>query len=133
MKLDDVGLARALAGGVLTLDQVAPPPDMPERDFTRLAITVARALGWRVAHFRSAMMRSGRWATPVQGDGVGWPDLILVRGKRLLAVELKSQFGRLRPEQRDWLDALGAVPGATCAAIRPTAWAVFCELLEESS
>jgi hypothetical protein len=36
----------------------------------------------------------------------GWPDLILCKPPRLLAVELKGPRGRLSPEQTQWLEAL---------------------------
>jgi len=41
----------------------------------------------------------------------GFPDLVLVRGSRLLFVECKSERGWVRPEQRRWLEALGAIGG----------------------
>lgn len=36
----------------------------------------------------------------------GFPDLTLVRDTRLVFAELKTQKGRIRPEQRDWHDRL---------------------------
>jgi hypothetical protein len=84
-----------------------------EQDFTRSLLKAAKQLGWRTAHFKAAMLGSGRWATPVQGDGKGWPDLVLVRGKRLLFVELKSLTGEMSDEQVDWMYALWQT-GAEC-------------------
>ena len=34
------------------------------------------------------------WRTPVQGDGVGWPDVLAIRGPRIVAVEFKVAPGR---------------------------------------
>jgi len=133
IRFDPSDLTLAISSGVLAPEQVAPPSDISESEFTRLLIAVARGLGWRTAHFRPARLKSGRWATPVQGDATGFPDLILVRGKRLLAIELKSRSGRLRPEQRDWLDALGLVPGVTCVVARPGDWPALMELLSSGS
>jgi hypothetical protein len=79
-------------------------------------IDLAQLLGWRVAHFRAAQTDRG-WRTPVQADGAGYPDLVLVRGSELLFVELKAQRGRLSGEQRAWLDALRAVADAVTFAV----------------
>ena len=38
----------------------------------------------------------------------GFPDLVMVRGDRLLIAELKVGYRKPSPEQRVWLDALGA-------------------------
>ena len=76
-------------------------------------IECARAFGWRVAHFRPArVLRGGResWETPVAADGKGFPDLVLVRGDRLIFAELKKDTGTLRPDQELWLSALRLTP-----------------------
>lgn len=105
---------------------------MTEAQFLATVIETAHLFGWMVAHFRPAQTartvrtKDGRtksvWATPVQGDGVGWPDLVLVRSARMLCWELKSEKGRLRPEQQEWLDCLGQIPGAEVAVYRPSDW-----------
>lgn len=79
---------------------------MKEADFQRRLIDAARLAGFRVAHFRPALTRSGRWATPMQGDK-GFPDLVLAKDGRVLVAELKTDIGRTTPEQREWLAALG--------------------------
>ena len=84
---------------------------LSEADFLRRIIDQAHAQGWIVAHFRSArVLKDGEetWRTPVQADGAGFPDLVLVRGPRLLFVELKSAEGVVSPEQQVWLKALAA-------------------------
>ena len=45
---------------------------MTEREFQRTVIATARHLGWRVAHFGAATVRSGRVLTPVLADGAGF-------------------------------------------------------------
>lgn len=122
-------LAPLLRSGAIDPTLLAPSMEVNERDFQNHTIGVAQALGWRVAHFRPAMLRSGKWATPVQADGAGFPDLVLVRGERLLFLELKAQGGRLRPEQRAWLEALGRVPHVTAGVIRPSDWPTLIGLL----
>jgi len=78
--------------------------EISERDFTAQTIELAHLFRWTVAHFRAAMNRSGRWSTPVQGDGVGFPDLILVRGHRGIAAELKVGRNKATEAQTDWLE-----------------------------
>ena len=65
---------------------------MLEDDWQRQVVDLARLRGWRVAHFRPARTERG-WRTPVEADGAGFPDLLLVRGAQLLAVELKTDAG----------------------------------------
>lgn len=78
-----------------------------EEDLQSRIIDHARLCGWRVAHVRAAQVRSGRWATPVTGD-VGFPDLVLARAGVVLLAELKSEKGRFREGQAEWLDAAAA-------------------------
>lgn len=65
----------------------------------RQVVDVAELYGWSWAHFRPAQTTRG-WRTPVSGPlGAGWPDLTLVRGDRILFVELKRESTRPRPDQ----------------------------------
>lgn len=94
---------------------------MREADLERAVLQLAGLLGWRRAHFRPAMLRSGRWATHMAGD-TGFPDLVLAREGRLLFVELKSEKGKTTPEQDHWLAELGDVPGVVALVWRPADW-----------
>lgn len=76
-----------------------------ETELTRTALEIARLLGWRTAHFRPAQTGRG-WRTAVQGDGAGFPDLVLARPPRLVFAELKSETGRVHVEQQRWLNLL---------------------------
>lgn len=78
-----------------------------EATFTRMVIQFAKLHGWGVTHFRPCRTSKG-WRTPVQGDA-GFPDLVLVKGTRVVFAELKSSRGVLSPEQQVWRDALCAV------------------------
>lgn len=75
-----------------------------ERDAQATILDLARALGWRVAHFRPARTEKG-WRTPVAADGKGFPDLVLVRD-RVIFAELKREGELPRPDQIEWLNAL---------------------------
>jgi hypothetical protein len=77
-----------------------------ERDWQQTVIEAAQALGFKVAHFRPAKTARG-WRTPVQADGAGFPDLVMVRGERIIFAELKSDTGKISVDQEAWLEALG--------------------------
>lgn len=96
-------------------------PKMSEDQLLKLVLDYARLRKWRAAHFRPALMRSGRWATPVQGDAVGFPDLILVGYGRIIAAELKSEKGHLTVQQSGWLDAFRYC-GAEVYVWKPADW-----------
>lgn len=91
-----------------------------EREFLEQIIELAHLLQWRVAHFRPARTATG-WRTPCQADAAGWPDLVLVKGNRLLFRELKTSTGKLTAAQRDWLAALEAA-GQDAKVYRPGDW-----------
>jgi hypothetical protein len=74
--------------------------------------------GWWACHFRPARMANGEWRTPVQGRK-GFVDTVLVRGPELLLWELKTETGRVRPEQGEWLYRLSGVQVVETAVIRP--------------
>lgn len=74
-----------------------------EAVFTQQIIELARWHKWRVMHQRPAMTKKG-WRTAIQGHA-GFPDLLLLRYKRVIMAELKSATGRVTPEQDDWLTA----------------------------
>ena len=95
---------------------------LTESMWQRRVVDLAAFCGWRVAHFRPARTATG-WRTAVEADGVGYPDLTLVRDGRLLFVELKSEAGRVSPEQRIWLAELSSVPGVEVFCWRPSDWA----------
>lgn len=80
-------------------------PPISEKDFQKTVIDMAHLFGWRVAHFRPAMTKRGRWVTPVQADGAGFPDLIMVRDDEVIVAELKSAKGKLTKDQKLWLEA----------------------------
>lgn len=102
---------------------------MSESEFLTQVLQLCRLQGWRVAHFRPGRTAKG-WRTPCQADAKGWPDLVLVKGKRVLFVELKSDKGRLAPEQMLWQDALSRA-GQAVLIWRPKMWKHIEDILTE--
>lgn len=100
-----------------------------EADFQAVVVEVARLAGWRCAHFRPARTKDGSWKTPVTADGAGWPDLCLVRPPRIIFAELKSESGKLRPNQTEWLDVLRLLPQVEVYLWRPSDWDALVEML----
>lgn len=102
-----------------------------EADFQARVIELARATKWRVAHFRAVRVQRANgttfYQTPVQADGEGFPDLVLVRD-RVLFAELKRENGKLEPKQRVWLDAIHAA-GGTFYTWRPSDWEQIVKVL----
>lgn len=78
---------------------------MSEEDLLGAVLDMAAVHGIRTVHFRAAKTERG-WRTPVQGDGKGWPDLVLVGPAGVLFRELKSRSGLPTAEQEVWLGAL---------------------------
>ena len=72
-----------------------------ESEFQDAIIQLAHYCGWLVEHKRPAMRKDGQWRTAIQGDP-GGPDLLLARGGIVILAELKSDTGKLTPEQGRW-------------------------------
>ncbi len=84
--------------------------EVTERAFQGQVLELAAVFGWRAFHPHDS-----------RGSQRGFPDLSLVRGGRLVFAELKSEVGRVRPEQREWLAALAGVGGGVEAFLwRPS-------------
>jgi hypothetical protein len=94
-----------------------------EDGFTRTLLQVAGVLGWKAVHFRPARMHDGSWRTPVEGDGVGWPDVVMVHPGRgeLVVAELKVGGNTTTAEQDEWLAAFRAA-GVWAFVWRPGDW-----------
>lgn len=82
-------------------DPHAPPsPDVSEKEFQAAVVKLAKRHGWLVWH--CVISRKSE---------AGLPDLILVRGNRVIFAELKTATGRLDAPQQTWAEALSAVGG----------------------
>jgi hypothetical protein len=76
-----------------------------EAAFQQALTNMATAFGWRWYHTH----RSDRSVR-------GFPDLVLVRGTRLIFAELKTDKGVLSSHQQEWIDALATVASADISA-----------------
>jgi hypothetical protein len=94
---------------------MTPALTISEADWQKVVLDYSGLMGWRRAHFRAARTARG-FRTPVEADGAGFPDLVLVRAPELVFAELKAERGRTSPAQREWLAALRGVAGALAAA-----------------
>ncbi len=82
-------------------------PPITERDFQLQVTQLAEMCGWEFMHIRSARTMDS-WRTPVSGTlGRGFPDLLLIRGSRIIFAELKRDGGKPTADQRRVLDVLG--------------------------
>lgn len=89
-----------------------------EAAFQQQIINLATLYDWASYHApdNRPSGRTGR----VQRVTPGWPDLILVRDGELIAAELKTEKGRIRPEQAKWLSLLQEVEGIEVYIWRPS-------------
>ena len=90
---------------------------MSEAQLSAAIVELAEVLGWRVFTVR----RSDR-AIVASRTGAGFPDLVMVRSGRLLAVELKRESAKPTAAQHAWLAALGGCPGVEVDVWRPAQW-----------
>jgi hypothetical protein len=80
-----------------------------EHDLTTYVRDLAKVFGWRRYH---------TWLA--KHSPAGFPDEVLVRPPRLVFAELKSETGKLTPDQEEWLEELRQVPGVEVFVWRPS-------------
>lgn len=95
---------------------------MSERDFMASVIDLARLNGFLVYHTHDS-----RRSAP------GFPDIVAIRGEDLLAIETKSQRGRLTPDQEHWLRAFAGVERVQALLVKPAGWDELAALLSRGS
>jgi len=95
-----------------------------EAELQEKVIQLAKYTGWKVAHFRNVKVLKAdgtiRYQVPVQQDGEGFPDLVLVKNK-VVWMELKNQKRKMTPEQIEWMDTLRNA-GQEIYLFRPSDW-----------
>ena len=105
---------------------------LTEAQFMAQVTDLATLRGWLWYHARPARTLAG-WTTPGSGPlAKGWPDLVLVRTtsqpRRLIFAELKTDTGRVSPEQLDAglafddLRATDGLHGVEVYVWRPKFW-----------
>lgn len=91
---------------------------MSEASFQGAVAEYAHLMGWLTYHTYDSR-RSAK----------GYPDLTLVRDGRLVFAELKTERGRVSPEQQQWFDALLRT-GVEVYIWRPSDWETIFEVLK---
>jgi len=92
-----------------------------EKQFLAQVKELADLFGWKLYHpFLSKF--SAR----------GWPDVALLRGDRLLLIELKTETGQPTPEQAEWLELLEQVPGVEAYLWKPSDFDDIAEILRRN-
>lgn len=110
----------------LALAGVKPPPIaevVDEEDFQAAIIKEAKRHGWKHYHARNS-----------RKSVAGFPDLVLVRGNRVIFAELKAEDGRLDAEQLTWAELLKEVGGNVEYYVwQPRDWSNVLEVLTRTN
>lgn len=103
------GLGRATKRAVVARNvAMTPRPEYTtERAFQRVVEQLLTLHGWRYYHTHDS-----RRSIP------GFPDIVALRGHRLLALELKTRRGRATADQLAWLVAFAEIPFAWSGIVR---------------
>lgn len=83
---------------------------LSELQWQSRVLDLAKLRGWTAWH-----------DTDSRKNARGLPDLLMFRRDRFMARELKTDTGRIRPEQKAWLDGLAAA-GVDAGIWRPADW-----------
>lgn len=89
-----------------------------EKEWQATVVQLLERLGWSVNHTRAGRGKKGVWTTPTTAKG--WPDLVALRGARLLAIEVKGPKTPVTPEQLEWLARFAELPCACAWLLRPS-------------
>lgn len=92
-------------------DRTSGAGAVTEKQLLEAVRDLARLTGWLVYHTHDS-----RRSEP------GFPDLVMTRRGRLIFAELKSEKGRLTPQQHEWMDALVGRKDWEVYLWRPADW-----------
>lgn len=93
-------------GAFVSIDKILTNQVKTEKDFTSRVRVEAESAGWQLVYHT--------WNS--RHSAAGFPDLVMVKGKRLIFAELKMNLprkpkGKLSSHQEEWLEGLAQVPG----------------------
>jgi len=98
-----------------------PLDQISEKEWQATVIEAAKACGWKHYHtYRS------------QRSVAGFPDLILIRGRELIVVEIKRQHGKVSKPQQEWLSLFEGA-GVPTFVWRPSHWEQIQSILGEGA
>ena len=80
-----------------------------EKEFQQQVVALARVCGWRTYYTHDS-----------RRSPFGFPDLCMVRPPRLIMAELKSERGKLSPQQIEWLADLRCIYAVEVYLWRPS-------------
>lgn len=116
--------------------------DLNEKEFQSQVLALAQMHSWRTAHFSTTVKmvkRAGGYAYIPDKGAAGFPDLVLVRGPRLVFAELKTDKTKTSDDQDAWLselrdvEAYGIFRGLDNVQVhlwRPRDWETIVEVLK---
>jgi hypothetical protein len=107
--------ARILAApGTLVNGRPVATPEPPsfgsEKQFMAEVMKLLKEHRWRTYHTHDS-----------RKSNAGFPDIVAVRGRRVLWIELKTEEGRVSAAQQNWIDDLVAA-GQKAFVLRPSQW-----------
>lgn len=85
--------------------------EITERDWQGFVVSYASLMGWSTFHVYDSRRSNS-----------GWPDLVCVRGDRMVIAELKAEGGKVTAAQQGWIDALSVVADASGKAVSVHVW-----------
>ena len=92
---------------------------LSEKEFQAAVVDLAKRCGWLIYHTYDS-----------RKSNAGFPDLVLVKGRVVLFLELKSQDGKSTAPQVTWGEALADVGGNVVYYLfRPSDWSDIVKLL----
>ena len=92
-----------------------------EAQYQKQIVDLAEACGWLVWHDNDPRRNSA-----------GLPDLLMVRGPVLLFLEVKTEKGKVRPEQEAFIGRLKQVKYVHADVVRPRHWEQIAAVLRSA-